>query len=95
MELAVSKIGQKVCHCFILHYKNIKIVDSVQVQVARTCEGVNILSTLHLAIVVAWGGQSGIDHQTKEVKATIFRSFSLEMKISVVSTVSKVSFWYQ
>ena len=44
MELAVSKIGQKVCHCFVLHYKNIKIVNSVQVQVARTCEGVNILS---------------------------------------------------
>ena len=44
MELAVSKIGQKVCHCFVLHYKNIKIVNSVQVQVARTREGVNILS---------------------------------------------------
>ena len=46
MELAVSKIGQKVCHCFVLHYKNIKIVNSVQVQVARTREGVNILSTV-------------------------------------------------
>ena len=43
MELAVSKIGQKVCHCFVLRYKNIKIVNSVQVQVARTREGVNIL----------------------------------------------------
>ena len=46
MELAVSKIGQKVCHCFVLRYKNIKIVNSVQVQVARTREGVNILSNL-------------------------------------------------
>ena len=47
MELAVSKIGQKVCHCFVLRYKNIKIVNSVQVQVARTREGVNILSNAH------------------------------------------------
>ena len=46
MELAVSKIGQKVCHCFVLRYKNIKIVNSVQVQVARTREGVNILSSV-------------------------------------------------
>ena len=45
MELAVSKIGQKVCHCFVLRYKNIKIVNSVQVQVARTREGVNIPSS--------------------------------------------------
>ena len=47
MELAVSKMGQKVCHRFVLRYKNIKIVNSVQVQVARTHEGVNILSNLH------------------------------------------------
>ena len=47
MELAVSKIGQKVCHCFVLRYKNIKIVNSVQVQVARTREGVNILSNVY------------------------------------------------
>ena len=47
MELAVSKIGQKVCHCFVLRYKNIKMVNSVQVQVARTRDGVNILSSSH------------------------------------------------
>ena len=48
MELAVSKIGQKVSHGFVLRYKNMKIVNSVQVQVALTCEGVNILSTHRL-----------------------------------------------
>ena len=60
MELAVSKIGQKVCHCFVLRYKNIKIVNSVQVQVARTCEGVNILSN------VTWMERE-MDKQTDEM----------------------------
>ena len=47
------KMDQKVSHCFVPRYKNIKIVDSVQVQVARAPEGVNIPSSIHPWIISA------------------------------------------